>query len=212
MTTVLICDERRSVREGLTRALSAVPGVVRIDCVAHGDQLLAHYVRRPADLVLVGTRRSGAASVHTRRLVGARPPATVIACGAPEDAGSIVAAMAEGARGYLRWDPPSPELGAAPAPTVASTTPASAAASAARTALAAHDTARASTGAGVRLSERERQVLLGMSLGKTNKQIGRELFVSEDTVKTHARRLFTKLGVHDRAQAVAHGFRRGLVS
>ena len=51
-----------------------------------------------------------------------------------------------------------------------------------------------------------------MSQGKSNGQIGRELYLSEDTVKTHARRLFRKLGVRDRAQAVAHGFRRGLVS
>jgi DNA-binding NarL/FixJ family response regulator len=51
-----------------------------------------------------------------------------------------------------------------------------------------------------------------MAQGKSNGQIGRELYLSEDTVKTHARRLFRKLGVRDRAQAVAHGFRRGLVS
>jgi DNA-binding NarL/FixJ family response regulator len=52
----------------------------------------------------------------------------------------------------------------------------------------------------------------GMSQGKTNGQIGRELYLSEDTIKTHARRLFRKLNVKDRAQAVAHGFRQGLVS
>ena len=56
------------------------------------------------------------------------------------------------------------------------------------------------------------QVLRGMSQGKSNGQIGRELYLSEDTVKTHARRLFRKLGVKDRAEAVAHGFRQGLVS
>ena len=44
-----------------------------------------------------------------------------------------------------------------------------------------------------------------MTEGKSNGEIGRELFLSEDTVKTHARRLFRKLGVNDRAQAVAHG-------
>ena len=43
-------------------------------------------------------------------------------------------------------------------------------------------------------------------------EIGRELFVSEDTVKTHARRLFRKLGARDRAHAVAAGFRAGLVA
>ena len=42
-----------------------------------------------------------------------------------------------------------------------------------------------------------------MTEGKSNGEIGRELFLSEDTVKTHARRLFRKLGVNDRAQAVA---------
>ncbi len=61
------------------------------------------------------------------------------------------------------------------------------------------------------LTERELQVLRGMADGKSNAEIGRDLFVSEDTVKTHARRLFRKLGARDRAHAVASGFRVGLV-
>ncbi|WP_249714051.1 helix-turn-helix transcriptional regulator [Rhizomonospora bruguierae] len=64
----------------------------------------------------------------------------------------------------------------------------------------------------VALTERELQVLHGMADGKSNAEIGRELYVSEDTVKTHARRLFRKLGARDRAHAVAAGFRAGLVS
>ncbi|MBO0868265.1 MAG: response regulator transcription factor [Micromonosporaceae bacterium] len=62
------------------------------------------------------------------------------------------------------------------------------------------------------LTERELQVLRGMADGRSNAEIGRDLFVSEDTVKTHARRLFRKLGARDRAHAVAAGFRAGLVS
>jgi DNA-binding NarL/FixJ family response regulator len=62
------------------------------------------------------------------------------------------------------------------------------------------------------LTERELQVLRGMSEGKSNAEIGRELYVSEDTVKTHARRLFRKLGARDRAHAVASAFRAGLVT
>jgi len=62
------------------------------------------------------------------------------------------------------------------------------------------------------LTERELQVLRGMADGKSNAEIGRDLFVSEDTVKTHARRLFRKLGARDRAHAVAAGFRAGLVA
>ena len=61
------------------------------------------------------------------------------------------------------------------------------------------------------LTEREQQVLRGMSDGLSNAQIGKELFLSEDTVKTHARRLFRKLDVCDRGHAVAEGFRRGLI-
>ncbi len=62
------------------------------------------------------------------------------------------------------------------------------------------------------LTKRELQVLRGMAEGKSNAEIGRELFVSEDTVKTHARRLFRKLNARDRAHAVAAGFRAGLVA
>jgi DNA-binding NarL/FixJ family response regulator len=198
VTTVLICDDRRSVREGLTRVMSAVPGVHRIDCVAHGDELLARYSRQPVDVVLVGTQRAVPTGVEaTRRLVAAHPQANVIVFGAPDDAGSIAAAIAGGARGYLRWDASRPELVAALAHTLASTSvPAP----------------RTPADSGVQLTERELQVLRGMAQGKSNGQIGRELYRSEDTVKTHARRLFRKLGVRDRAQAVAHGFRRGLVS
>jgi DNA-binding NarL/FixJ family response regulator len=63
----------------------------------------------------------------------------------------------------------------------------------------------------IQLSMREMQVLTGMSQGKSNAQIGRELYLSEDTIKTHARRLFRKLGAKDRAEAVATGFRRGMM-
>jgi DNA-binding CsgD family transcriptional regulator len=61
------------------------------------------------------------------------------------------------------------------------------------------------------LTERELEVLAGMGEGRSNATIGRSLFLSEDTVKTHARRLFRKLGAVDRAHAVALGYRWGLV-
>lgn len=63
-----------------------------------------------------------------------------------------------------------------------------------------------------RLSPREREVLALLGRGWSNAQIGRELYLSEDTIKTHARRLFRKLGAKDRAEAVAHGFRRGMMN
>jgi DNA-binding NarL/FixJ family response regulator len=200
VTTVLICDDRRSVREGLTRVMSAVPGVHRIDCVAHGDELLSRFSRQTVDVVLVGTQRAVPTGVEaTRRLVAAHPQANVIVFGAPDDSGSIAAAIAGGARGYLRWDAARPELLAALAhSTVGDESDAT--------------SGRRTSGPSGDLTEREMQVLRGMSQGKSNGQMGRELFLSEDTVKTHARRLFRKLSAADRAQAVAQGFRRGLVS
>jgi ATP/maltotriose-dependent transcriptional regulator MalT len=61
------------------------------------------------------------------------------------------------------------------------------------------------------VSQREHQILIGISRGLSNAAIGAELYVAEDTVKTHARRLYRKLGVADRGAAVAAGFRRHLL-
>ncbi|MDT7560312.1 MAG: hypothetical protein QOI68_4782 [Pseudonocardiales bacterium] len=198
MTTALICDDRRSVREGLTRVMSAVTGLQRIDAVANGNELVARYSRQSADVVLVGTQRAVPTGIDAvRRLLASFPAANAIVFGAPDDAGSITAAIAGGARGYLRWDASRPDLLAAMTHILTSN------------AVQAPVTRTAPVSA---LTERELQVLLGMSQGKSNGQIGRELYLSEDTIKTHARRLFRKLGVKDRAEAVAHGFRQGLVS
>lgn len=62
------------------------------------------------------------------------------------------------------------------------------------------------------LTTRECQVLDGMASGGTNRTIGATLGLGEDTIKTHARRLYSKLGVHDRAHAVSEGYRRGLLT
>ncbi len=54
-------------------------------------------------------------------------------------------------------------------------------------------------------------MLLGMTEGLSNSEIAAALTLAEDTVKTHARRLFRKLGAGDRADAVARGFRQGIL-
>lgn len=61
------------------------------------------------------------------------------------------------------------------------------------------------------LTERERQVLQGMADGLSNKEIGKFHYIAEDTVKTHARRLYRKLGAKDRAHAVSLGYQRGIL-
>jgi DNA-binding NarL/FixJ family response regulator len=145
----------------------------------------------------------------TRRLVRSHPEARVIMLTAADDRDNVATAVANGATGYLLKDVSREELCAAVAHALAGqdlVAPSMRRAMTERIAAARH------TDPSTNLTERELQVLRGMSQGKSNAEIGRSLYLSEDTVKTHARRLFRKLGVNDRAQAVALGFRRGLVT
>ena len=61
------------------------------------------------------------------------------------------------------------------------------------------------------ITSREMQVLLLIAAGRSNKEIARELFVAEKTVKTHVSSILAKLGVADRTQAALYAVREGLV-
>lgn len=204
-TTVLICDDHRLVREGLRAFVTQVPGVDRVATAASGEEVLARYPAERPGLVLMDIRMPGIGGLEaTRRLVRAFPSAQVIMLTGADDRDHVATAIAYGARGYLLKDVSHEELCAAVASALAGQdllTPSL------RRALVARGEQEPAA-----LTQRELQVLLGMSQGRSNAEIGRSLYLSEDTIKTHARRLFRKLEVNDRAQAVARGFRRGLVS
>ena len=208
MTTVLICDDHRIVREGLRQFVEDVPGVDRVVTAASGEEALARFAAEHPDLVLMDVSMPGLGGLETtRRLIAGNPGANVVMLTAQEDRDHVAAAVTAGARGYLVKDVSREELCAAVAHALAGRD------------LVEPSLRRALTERGGRdgstqplLTERELQVLTGMSQGKSNAEIGRDLFLSEDTVKTHARRLFRKMNVTDRAQAVASGFRRGLVT
>jgi DNA-binding NarL/FixJ family response regulator len=207
VTTVLICDDHRIVREGLRQFVEDVPGVDRVVTAASGEEALARFAAEHPDLVLMDVSMPGLGGLEaTRRLIAGHPTANVVMLTAQEDRDHDAAAVTAGARGYLVKDVSREELCAAVAGALAGRDLVE---PSLRRAL--HDR-RSKEDKGAQLTEREVQVLTGMSQGKSNAQIGRDLFLSEDTVKTHARRLFRKMGVVDRAQAVASGFRRGLVT
>jgi DNA-binding NarL/FixJ family response regulator len=65
---------------------------------------------------------------------------------------------------------------------------------------------------GTQVSERELEVLSRLAKGMTNKDVARELFISQATVKSHVENILRKLGAADRAGAVAAGFRQNLIS
>jgi DNA-binding NarL/FixJ family response regulator len=204
VATVLVCDDSAVVRENLHRMLASVPGITRIVDASSGEEALARWpVERPS-LVMMDVRMPGIGGVEaTRRLISRHPEALVIMVTVAEDAEGVARAVASGARGYLVKDATREEM--------ASTVVHALSDAVWRRSAPAPRASVEGTVAAPPLTEREMQVLTGMSRGRSNSEIGKELFLSEDTVKTHARRLFRKLGAADRAQAVAVGFRAGLV-
>ena len=201
MATVLVCDDSPLAREALRRAVTAVPGVERVLVAGSGEECLARYSSERPDLVMIDVRMPGVGGVEAaRRILSAVPQAAVIMMTMSEDVDGVARAVNAGARGYLVKDASREEL-------VAMVTQALHDSSGRGAPRAGQD----SDAALPPLTERELQVLRGMGRGRSNSEIGKELYLSEDTVKTHARRLFRKLGAADRAQAVAMGFRWGLV-
>jgi DNA-binding NarL/FixJ family response regulator len=229
-TTVWVYDERRRVRDDVAARLVALPFVGRVEVVGDPQSLLSRLATRQPDVLLVGTQRAvDSGLTAATQVLRAHPGLPVLVLGAPDDAETVRAAVAFGARGYLRWDASSIEMGLGLSRVglradgripqqahaqLASVGPSSTAWNGAAPLAGSQPTTVRSTVrelAPISLSMREMQVLTGMSQGKSNAQIGRELYLSEDTIKTHARRLFRKLGAKDRAEAVATGFRRGMM-
>jgi DNA-binding NarL/FixJ family response regulator len=209
--TVCVCDDSPLAREALCRSLDGLPGVDRVVLAATGEEVLARWPNERPDLVLMDVRMPGLGGVEaTRRLLARHPGAAVIMMTVAEDVDGVAHAVHAGARGYLVKGASREELAVIVAHALARPHETAAVALSGTVGMAAGRRPAVGQGAPP-LTEREMQVLTGMSRGRSNAEIGRELYLSEDTVKTHARRLFRKLGAADRAHAVAVGFRAGLV-
>jgi DNA-binding NarL/FixJ family response regulator len=198
MVTVMVCDDSPNVRALVRRCLSAIPDVTGVSATASGEEMLARYqVERPT-VVFLDVQMPGMGGLEAlRRLLEQDHRAIVVMMTTGESPQSVAEAVVGGAFGYLAKDSSPQEIAAVLAALLGAEQRA--------------EVPQQRTAEGPHLTEREEQVLRGMSEGMSNAQIGRELFLSEDTVKTHARRLFRKLTVADRGHAVAEGLRRGLI-
>lgn len=208
MAGVVVCHGSASVRERIIAAAHGVPVLAPARSAGSLDELLTLTHQSAPALVLLDTHLPGAGPIEALRRIrdGESAPVVVMIAVAGDEI-TLDRAIALGARGYLAPDVERSELAAVAAHTLASSVTHPVAGNGELT-PPARPTPVASP---IELSRRELEVLVGMSNGRSNAQIGADLFLSEDTVKTHARRLFRKLGAADRAQAVAIGLRQGLI-
>ncbi|WP_393077988.1 response regulator [Streptomyces sp. LN704] len=205
--TLLIVDDHPVVRDGLRGMFESAPGFTVLGEAADGVAALALARTLDPDVVLMDLRMPGGNGVAaiaelTRR--GAR--ARILVLTTYDTDSDTLPAIEAGATGYLLKDAPRDELftavrAAAEGRTVLSPAVASRLVSAVRTPTTAQDS----------LSAREREVLALVAKGTSNREIARVLFISEATVKTHLTHLYAKLGVNDRAAAVAVGYDRGIL-
>ncbi|MYZ36808.1 MULTISPECIES: response regulator transcription factor [unclassified Streptomyces] len=206
--TLIVVDDHPVVRDGLRGMFDSAPGFEVLGEAADGVEGVALAARLDPDVVLMDLRMPGGGGVDaiaelTRR--GAR--ARILVLTTYDTDSDTLPAIEAGATGYLLKDAPREELftavrAAADGRTVLSPAVASRLVSRVRTSAAAGREP---------LSAREREVLELVARGTSNKEIAVELFISEATVKTHLTHLYAKLGVKDRAAAVAVAYDRGIL-
>jgi DNA-binding NarL/FixJ family response regulator len=201
--SLLIADDHPVVRNGLRGIFTGDPEFEVLGEAASGKEAVTLTLARKPQVVLMDLRMPGGDGVTAIRALQQQSPQTrVLVLTTYSDDRDVLAALDAGATGYLLKDAPREELlrgvrAAAQGESVLS--PAVAAAVRGRPEQEAP------------LSARELEVLSLIARGATNREAAAQLFISEATVKTHLIHIYTKLGVSDRAAAVAAGFERGLL-
>jgi two-component system nitrate/nitrite response regulator NarL len=206
---VVVGDDHPLYREGVVRALALSGSVNVVGEADDGTQALELIKEHRPDVALLDFRMPGmdgaqvAAAVRSNEL-----PTRVLLLSAHDESAIVYQALQQGAAGFLLKDSTRTEIVKAVldcasgrdvvAPSLAG-------------GLAAQIRQRAEPTAPV-LSAREREVLNRIAGGQSIPAIAAELFVAPSTVKTHVQRLYEKLGVNDRAAAVAEAMRQGLLN
>ena len=205
---VVVADDHPFFRDGVTRGL-VQSGRIEVVAEAGDGRAALDAIRREApEVALVDYEMPDIDGLGVVRAVVRDGLATrVLLLSAHTESGVVFQALQEGAAGYLAKDARRTEIVEAVVDVARGRTvvPAELAAG-----LAGEIRMRAQA-QGPALSERERQVLQAFAKGMSVPQVAAELFLGVSTVKTHTQRLYEKLGVSDRAAAVAEGMRRGLL-
>jgi DNA-binding NarL/FixJ family response regulator len=209
--TLLIVDDHPVVRDGLRGMFATEPGFEVLGEASGGTEGVERAMRLDPDVVLMDLRMPDGGGVDAiRELTRRGARARVLVLTTYDTDSDTLPAIEAGATGYLLKDAPRAELftavrAAADGRTVLSPAVATRLVSAVRS-----PSAPGGPG-GETLSAREREVLRLVARGTSNRRIAAELFISEATVKTHLTHVFAKLGVGDRAAAVAAGYERGIL-
>ncbi|WP_214401183.1 response regulator [Pseudonocardia lacus] len=206
MIDVLVVDDHVIVRQGLRGMLAAEPDLDVVGEAGSGPEAVAMVGAHAPDVVLMDLRMPGGDGVAATTAITEQHPGThVVVLTTYDTDADILRAVEAGAAGYLLKDCSQAEL-----------TSAIRAAARGETVLtpsvAARLVSRMRGPQPESLSPREVQVLGLVAVGRTNAEIGRELHITEATVKTHLLRTFSKLDVSDRTAAVTVARERGLLS
>jgi DNA-binding NarL/FixJ family response regulator len=203
---VLIVDDDPLVRAGLTFMLSAGPDLEIVGEVDDGSRVLGAVAAHRPDVVLMDIRMSVMDGLEASELLHqqADPPKILILTTFDTDE-HVLRALRAGADGFLLKDTPPADLVRAVVSVAAGDTMLSPAVTRRLIELAQHrNTARVQDESLMAtldgLTEREREVAIAISLGKSNAEISSDLYISLATVKTHVTHLFTKLNVSNRVQ------------
>jgi DNA-binding NarL/FixJ family response regulator len=202
--TVAIVDDSADLRENIAGYLEAAGGFVCAESCANADEALVRLPTSRPDVVLMDINL-GAGSPDgiecVRRLKALAPDAQILMLTVFEDTEKIFRALAAGASGYLLKRMPPAQLLDAIRQVLAGGAPMSA--PIARKVVQSFQSAPPTGSEASELSQREREVLHGLAEGLAYKQIADELQVSIHTVRNYIRRIYEKLHVRSRTEAVA---------
>ena len=215
MTDVLIADDQALVRVGLRKILEAEPDTSIVGEAGDGEDAVAAACRLRPDVVLMDIRMPVLDGIEaTRRIVRALPGTFVLILTTFGLDTYVYDALRAGASGFMLKDAPPEEIAAAVrivasgeallAPTVTR-------AVIEEFARQQPTPQRTPPAAVAELTPREREVFDLLARGLSNPEICDQLVISEATTKTHVARIFQKLGLRDRVQAVIYAYETGLV-